>query len=77
MAVYTLLDLEKQVIPVYAWKYDIRVLLMAAKTLYSGQPIPGETIIRKLLKIRHSKIYSNIKTGPPWSTRSMIQRTTC
>ncbi len=50
MAVYALLELEKQVVPIYASKYDIRVLLSAAKTLYSGRPIPGEKIIQKLLK---------------------------
>jgi oleate hydratase len=49
-AVYKLLGLEKQVIPVYASKYDIRVLMAAAKTLYSGRLIPGETIIKKLIK---------------------------
>ncbi|MBZ9686868.1 oleate hydratase [Clostridium estertheticum] len=50
MAVYKLLNLEKQVIPVYASKYDIRVLMAATKTLYSGRLIPGETIIKKLIK---------------------------
>ncbi|MGH4139230.1 oleate hydratase [Clostridium sp.] len=49
-AVYKLLGIEKQIIPVYASKYDIRVLMAAAKTLYSGRLIPGESIIKKLIK---------------------------
>ena len=49
MAVYKLLNLEKQVIPVYPSRFDIRVLVAAAKTMYSGRPLPGENIIHKLL----------------------------
>lgn len=50
MAVYTLLGLGKKVPEVYPSKYDIRYLAAAIKTLYSGRPVPGEMIIRKLLK---------------------------
>ncbi len=49
MAVYTLLNLEKKVPEVYPSKYDIRVIAAAAKTLYSGRPLPAEMIVRKLL----------------------------
>lgn len=49
MAVYKLLDLEKKVIPVHESRFDIRVLAAAAKTMYSGRPLPGETILHKLL----------------------------
>lgn len=50
MAVYKLLNIEKQVPEIYASKYDIRTIAAAAKTLYSGRPLPAEAIIRKLLK---------------------------
>ncbi|KLU61653.1 oleate hydratase [Peptococcaceae bacterium CEB3] len=50
MAVYQLLGLEKQVIPIYPSKYDIRVLAAAAKTLADGRPFPGQNIVHKLLK---------------------------
>lgn len=49
-AVYTLLNVDKKVPEVYPTKYDIRVLAAAAKTLYSGRPLPGEIVVRKLLK---------------------------
>lgn len=50
IAVYTLLNLEKKVPEIYPSKYDIRVIIAATKTLYSGHPIPGESILRKLLQ---------------------------
>ncbi|WMJ82231.1 oleate hydratase [Clostridium sp. MB40-C1] len=50
IAVYTLLNLEKNVPEIYPSKYDIRVIAAAAKTLYSGRPLPAESIIHKLLK---------------------------
>lgn len=50
MAVYTLLKLEKNVPEIYPSKYDIRVVAAATKTLYSGRPLPGQPIVRKLLK---------------------------
>jgi len=50
MAVYTLLNLEKSVPEIYPSKYDIRVVAAATKTLYSGRPLPGQPILKKLLK---------------------------
>ena len=50
MAVYTLLNLEKSVPEIYPSKYDIRVVTAATKTLYSGRPLPGQPILKKLLK---------------------------
>lgn len=50
MAVYKLLNLEKQVPEIYESKYDIRILAAATKALYSGRPLPAEGITRKLLK---------------------------
>ncbi|MBF0442450.1 MAG: oleate hydratase [Oligoflexales bacterium] len=49
-AVYGLLKLEKKVPEISPTKYDIRVLVAAARTLYSGRPLPGENILRKILK---------------------------
>lgn len=49
MAVYTLLNIDKQVPEIYPSKYDIRVIVAATKALYSGRPLPGEMLIRKLL----------------------------
>ena len=48
MAVYTLLDLEKKVPEVYPTKYDIRVVAAAAKTLYSGRPLPAEKLSKTI-----------------------------
>jgi hypothetical protein len=45
----TAVEGEKQVIPVHESRYDIRVLIAAAKTLYSGRPLPGEYVMHKLL----------------------------
>ena len=47
--VYTLLNLDKKVPEVYPSKYDVRTLANATKTMYSGKPLPGEFIIKKLL----------------------------
>jgi len=49
MAVYTLLNLDKEVPEVYPSQYDIRVVAAATKAMYSGRPLPAETIIKKLL----------------------------
>lgn len=48
--VYKLLKLEKQIPEIYPSQYDIRALVAASKTLQSGNPIPGESILKKLLK---------------------------
>ncbi len=50
IAVYTLLNLDKQVPKIYPSKYDIRYIIKAAKTLYGNRPLPGESIAKKLLK---------------------------
>lgn len=50
MAVYTLLELEKNPPEIYPSQYDIRVVADAAKALYSGRPLPAESIIKKLLR---------------------------
>ncbi|BBE31441.1 oleate hydratase [Tepiditoga spiralis] len=50
MAVYKLLELEKNPPEIYPSQYDIRVMANATKAMYSGRPLPGEFIIKKLLK---------------------------
>ena len=50
MAVYKLLELEKNPPEIYPSQYDIRVMTNATKAMYSGRPLPGEPIIKKLLK---------------------------
>ncbi|BBE29931.1 oleate hydratase [Tepiditoga spiralis] len=50
MGVYKLLNLEKEVPEIYPSQYDVRALTAATKTLYSGKPLPGEPIIKKLIK---------------------------
>jgi oleate hydratase len=50
IAVYELLNLNKQVPDINPLQYDIRHLLKAAKTLNDGKRFLGEGILRKLLK---------------------------
>ena len=50
IAVYTLLNLNKQVPDINPLQYDIRHILKAAKTLNDGQHFIGEGIVRKVLK---------------------------
>lgn len=50
IAVYTLLHIEKEIPEIYPSQYDIRTIIAAMKTLYSGRPLPAQTIIQKLLK---------------------------
>ena len=50
MGVYKLLHLEKDVPEIYPSRFDIRALTAATKTLYSGKPLPGEPIVKKLIK---------------------------
>lgn len=50
IAVYTLLNLNKQVPDIYPLQYDIRHLLKAAKTLNDGKSFPGERALRAVLK---------------------------
>ncbi|MGL5766057.1 MAG: oleate hydratase [Sarcina sp.] len=50
IATYTLLKLNKVPPVIHPSQYDIRVLSKAMKSLNCGRPIPGEGIIKKLLK---------------------------
>ncbi|MBP2665360.1 MAG: oleate hydratase [Firmicutes bacterium] len=50
MAVYTLLDLDKEIIPVYAGQYDVRVLEKAAKALLGPYVTPIKQMAVGLLK---------------------------
>ena len=50
IAVYTLLNLNKQVPDIAPMQYDIRQLLKAAKALNDYKSIPGEGVLRKVLK---------------------------
>jgi oleate hydratase len=49
IGVYTLLALDKEVPAIYDSKSNIQVLANAAKTLYSGRPLPAEHIVKKLI----------------------------
>ncbi|WP_414040126.1 oleate hydratase [Acidithiobacillus sp. M4-SHS-6] len=49
VAVYTLLDLPKQVPDINPTQYDIRSLLKAARVMNNGQPFPGERLLHRLL----------------------------
>jgi len=49
MAVYRLLKLEKEVIPVHPAKYDIRVLLTAVRTCLGNKPLPLDKTLGQLL----------------------------
>ncbi|OJZ06925.1 MULTISPECIES: oleate hydratase [unclassified Sphingobacterium] len=50
IAVYELLNLNKQVPDINPLQYDIRHLLKAAKTLNDDKPFVGEGLLRKILK---------------------------
>jgi len=50
IAVYELLNLNKQVPDINPLQYDIRHLLKAAKTLNDDKPFVGEGLLRKMLK---------------------------
>ena len=49
VAVYTLLDLPKQVPDISPVQYDIRNLLKAARALNNNEPFPGERLLHRLL----------------------------
>ncbi|AIQ30919.1 oleate hydratase [Paenibacillus sp. FSL P4-0081] len=49
MAVYNLLALEKEVIPVHPSKYDVRVLLTALRTCLGNKPLPLDKTLGQLL----------------------------
>lgn len=50
VAVYSLLNLNKQVPDVYPSQYDIRHLLKATKALNDGESFVGEGLLRKIMK---------------------------
>ncbi|MFW2135471.1 oleate hydratase [Chryseobacterium sp. TY4] len=50
LAVYELLNLNKQVPDINPLQYDIRQLIKAASTLNDDQPFVGENLLRKVLK---------------------------
>lgn len=49
VAVYTLLDLPKQVPDISPGQYDIRNLLKGARALNNDKPFPGERLLHRLL----------------------------
>lgn len=49
MAVYTLLDLAKQVPDLSPVQYDVRNLIRAARALNNGEPFPGERLLHRVL----------------------------
>ncbi|MFC6649891.1 MULTISPECIES: oleate hydratase [Paenibacillus] len=49
MAVYNLLALDKEVIPVHPSKYDVRVLLTALRTCLGNKPLPLDKTLGELL----------------------------
>lgn len=49
MAVYRLLKLEKEVIPVHPSRYDVRVLLTAVRTCLGNKPMPLDKSLGELL----------------------------
>lgn len=57
VAVYSLLNLNKQVPDVYPSQYDIRHLIKATKALNDNKPFTGEGLLRKVLK---NTYYHNI-----------------
>lgn len=50
LAVYKLLNIDKQVPDLSPLQYDIRHLIKGAKTLNDGGPFPGERLLRHVLK---------------------------
>lgn len=49
MAVYQLLDLDRDIPPIWPAQYDVRALLAAAKTMNDGK-LPGGKVINRMLK---------------------------
>jgi len=50
MGVYTLLNLDKQPPEVWPSQYDLRVIATAIKSLHGDKHVPGEGLVRYLLK---------------------------
>lgn len=49
IAVYRLLDLDRDIPPIWPAQYDVRALLAAAKTMNSGK-LPGNRVLTRLLR---------------------------
>ncbi|MGY4312940.1 myosin-crossreactive antigen [Bradyrhizobium sp. JR3.5] len=49
VAVYTLLELPKQVPDISPTQYDIRTILKGARALNNNEPFPGERLLHRLL----------------------------
>lgn len=49
MAVYQLLDLDRDIPPIWPAQYDVRALLAAAKTMNDGK-LPGGKVVTRMLK---------------------------
>ena len=49
MGVYGLLDLDRDIPPIWPAQYDVRALLASAKTLNNGK-LPGERMLNRMLK---------------------------
>ncbi|MFD1629373.1 oleate hydratase [Pseudopedobacter beijingensis] len=62
VAVYELLNLNKQVPDISPLQYDIRHLLKAAKTLNDDKPFVGEGLLRRVLK---GTYFDHILPGTP------------
>ena len=73
VAVYTLLNLPKQVPDINPNQYDVRCLLRAARTLNNNEPFPGERLLHRLLgKTYFAHILPPLPESTT-STREMLQ----
>ncbi|MET3009659.1 oleate hydratase [Stenotrophomonas koreensis] len=71
VAVYTLLDLPKQVPDLSPTQYDIRSLFRGARALNNGEPFPGERMLHKLLD---NTYYAHILPPLPASEGTATRR---
>ncbi len=70
VAVYSLLDLPKQVPDLSPTQYDIRNLLRGARALNNGEPFPGERLLHKLLDgTYYAHVLPPLPAGEGESTR--------
>jgi len=71
VAVYTLLDLPKQVPDISPTQYDIRNLLKAARALNNGEPFPGERLLHRLLDKTY---FAHVLPPLPGSDRAQVRQ---
>lgn len=70
VAVYTLLNIPKQVPDLNPTQYDIRNLLKGARALNNNQPFPGERLLHRLLdKTYFAHILPPLPEAEPHTTR--------